>query len=183
MGHMQESVSTDFSALTEKRFVFRLLEIWDYLKQDKRFPSQDDFNTFDAFGLWDHCFLLELNENPSEWHFIYMGNSLKAKDWKNEFYTSLFQIPSTSLIQHALSNISFVMNKEAPYIFGGQIVDDEHTIIYRMILLPLSKDGTSIDSILGGISSDKYDTYAREIDLKYQTKREEDEQLIPQTEL
>lgn len=182
MGKMQESVKTDFSTLTEKRFVFQLLEIWDHLKKEKRFPSQDDFHAFDSFGLWDQCFLLELNENPSDWHFTYMGNSLKTKDWQNEFYTSLFQIPSTSLIQHALSNISFVMNKEAPYIFGGQIVDDEHTIIYRMILLPLSKNGTSIDSILGGISSTRYETYAHEIDTKYQARRHENDQLIRESD-
>lgn len=182
MGQMQETLDANSSTLTEKRFVFRLLEIWDQLKKDKRFPSQDDVNTFDTSGLWDQCFLLELSENPSDWHFTYMGKGLKTKEWKNEFYTSLFQIPSTSLIQQAVSNISFVLNKEAPYIFGGQIVDDEHTTIYRMILLPLSKDGQSIDSILGGITSNKYDTYPNEIDIKYQTKRQEDDQIVPVTE-
>ena len=55
------------------------------------------------------------------------------------------------LLSHATQSLEAVLESKVPVVISGDYVDPDGTaIVYRSILLPTGREGSRVDSLVGG---------------------------------
>lgn len=126
----------------ERRLILRVRERWQRACLDRPFPHPREIDPA-AFGDdWPHCYLLDLadRDDPA---FAYVGGAF-------EFAGRRFSdCPIGSLLRSAAGAFPQALASRAPVVFMGSGLDDDRPILLRAILLPLSRNGTDVDTLLG----------------------------------
>ena len=62
----------------ERRIPVRLLRYWDSIRGSRLFPSENDIDQEDISDVWDHCYLIQVNdlENRMKVDFTYLGSEI-----------------------------------------------------------------------------------------------------------
>jgi hypothetical protein len=135
----------------ERRLNMRLMAFWWDRRADRRFPSIEDFDPDELSDVWSHCFALDPREPCEQSPFRYVGDSIAVHSGISDGEITLDEVSRNSLLDHATRNVKDVISQRVPVIHSGQFVnEDGETVMFRSILLPLSKDQRSIDCVVGG---------------------------------
>lgn len=138
--------------LSERRLVLRLLDYWRAACHERRWPAPDDFYPAAIPDLWDYCFVIDLGgaSDGAEPIFSYIG------DYHRRIYdldlagVALADAEQNTLIGRAASYVADVVSRSVPVTYGGQFIDSRgYGVLYRSIMLPLSRDNQTITAILG----------------------------------
>ena len=133
----------------ERRLVIRILELWENLRGARRFPSVSDVESADLGADWANCFVIAVGARPEQPSFRYVGRDLLIPDWDEAAGRAVADCPEHTVLRHALSYMTKVIDKRVPISIGGEFDVDESRIVYRSILLPLSDDGTQVNFLFG----------------------------------
>lgn len=135
----------------ERRLNMRLMAFWWDRRANRRFPSVEDFDPEELSDVWTHCFTLTPQEPHDQSAFQYIGDTLAAASGLTESDLTVDNVIENSLLDHATRNVEDVLVQQVPVIRSGEFVnDDGETVMYRSILLPLSRDQKSINCVVGG---------------------------------
>lgn len=138
--------------LSERRLVLRLLDYWRDARNERHWPAPDDFYPAAIPDLWDYCFVIDLGgaSDGAERIFSYIG------DYHRRIYdldlagVALTDADQNTLIGRAACYVDDVMSRSVPVTYGGEFVDSRgYGVLYRSIMMPLSRDNQTITAILG----------------------------------
>lgn len=138
-----------------RRLTDVLLERWEEVRGNKRFPSLGDIDEsiLRREGVWDDSFIIEVFPLviKSGYRIKYIGKNLGEKFELNnsgKFVKNLV----LSFLETSSEKYEKVLHKQKPVIEEAEIKgrDGFDGIKYRQILLPLG-DGEKITHILGGM--------------------------------
>src|SRR6185312_15636660 len=126
----------------ERRLILRVRGRWQRACGGRPFPHPREIDPA-AFGDdWPHCYLLDLAE-PGDPAFAYVGGAF-------EFAGRRFSdCPIGSLLRTAAGAFPQALASRAPVVFMGSGLDGDRPILLRAILLPLSRNGADVDTLLG----------------------------------
>ena len=133
----------------ERRLVLRLMAYWDDLRNDRDFPSYAELDPATIGDDWSHCFTLRVTQPLTASPFYHLGE-IYSSGLPSGSVATLGDCPQGTLLDASLHYLDRVLQKRVPISLGGHAHLGEDSILYRSILLPLSNDGHTIDSILGG---------------------------------
>ncbi len=136
----------------ERRLVMRVLEFWERLRGARRFPSLSDVESAEFGADWANCFLIAVGVQPELSSFRYVGGHLLVPDWAEGAGHAVADCPHHSVLRHASSYMTKVIQKRVPISIGGNFQVDESRVLYRSILLPLSDDGTVVNFLFGAVN-------------------------------
>lgn len=133
----------------ERRLVLRLMAYWDDLRDERDFPSFAEIDPAIIGDDWSHCFTLAVAQPPTASVFHHLGEIYRP-DLPPAGVPTLGDCPQGTLLNASTHYLERVLQKKVPVSLGGHAHLGADSILYRSILLPLSNDGHTIDSILGG---------------------------------
>jgi hypothetical protein len=133
----------------ERRLVLRLMAYWDDLRDERDFPTFDEIDPRVIGDDWTHCATLAVREPSSESQFMHLGEIYRP-GLPDAGVTRLADCPHGTLLQASTNYIDRVLQKKVPVSLGGHAHLGGDSVLYRSILLPLSRDGETIDHVLGG---------------------------------
>lgn len=129
----------------------RLMAFWWDRRADRLFPSVEDFDPEELSDVWGNCFTLNPRDPCEKSAFRYVGDTIGAQSGVGDSEITLDKISKNSLLDHATRNLNQVLTQHVPVIHSGEYVnEDGDTVMFRSILLPLSKDQDAIDCVVGG---------------------------------
>lgn len=134
----------------ERRLVFRLLNYWKLLRDERDFPSFSDVNPLEIPEIWKHCLVLEVLDGSDDPIFRAIGDGLKNHADSGLVGLRVSAIGQNTLLSSALSYTDAVFEKRAPVCRGGNF--ENTTLLYRSIILPMSDDGETISGLLAAFN-------------------------------
>jgi hypothetical protein len=131
----------------ERRLVLRVLRRWETLRGARPFPVRETIDAAAMGDAWPWCFVLDLDgiDGP---HFVHVGDALEATSW-NPPVRKLSACPDGTLLKMATAYFPRIVDKRIPISIGASGQHLGRTILFRAILLPLSRTGMRIDALLG----------------------------------
>lgn len=139
----------------ERRLSVRLLDYWNELRGDKRYPSPDDIHFETVPELAEFGFTMSVGRGGDAPKIHYLGSALK--DHINMFRGGQVggetdNKPLSLALNDAIRRYAEVTEREGPVAFESDSFDVPGTkFAYRAIILPFSRDDFQIDFILGAI--------------------------------
>ncbi len=135
----------------ERRLNMRLMAFWWDRRAARRFPSVEDFEPAELSDVWRHCFTLHRRDPSERSEFRYVGDTIAAISCLTDTEITVDQVTRNSLLDHATRNFEEVLSQRVPVIHSGEFINEEgKQVMFRSILLPLSKDQVTIDHVVGG---------------------------------
>lgn len=139
----------------ERRLSVRLLDYWNELRGDKRYPSPDDIHFETVPELAEFGFTMSIPGGDGAPKMHYLGSALR--DHINMFRDGdavgeTDNKPLSLALNDAIRRYADVTEREGPVAFESDSFDVPGTkFAYRAIILPFSRDDAHIDFILGAI--------------------------------
>lgn len=157
LSKLVESLGSDQEELdpAERRLSVRLLDYWNQLRGDRRYPSPDDIHFQEVPELAEFGFTMSVGHGGEGPKIHYLGSALK--DYINMFRDvqpggEIDNKPLSLALNDAIRRYAEVMEREGPVAFESESFDVPGTqLVYRAIILPFSRDDARIDFILGAI--------------------------------
>lgn len=133
----------------ERRLVVRLMQYWRGLGDADRFPRQSDIHPEAIADMWPHCAVLDVRGKETDPEFVFIGSELVDRGGAGLVGKPLSSAALDSLISKGLSYFGQVLARKVPISFGGEFTDARGMkILFRSIILPLSRDGDEITGLL-----------------------------------
>jgi hypothetical protein len=153
------SLGTKGDGPTDKRITVVLRKYWDYLREERAFPSEREINPAEIEYIWDNCFIVEAHNNSRKEDYIYKYIGRKIIDAYGEDLTGMavgkMVAPEAG---HLADEYEKVLGIKRPVFDEGTLKAPNNGVIkYRQILLPLGENGIKITAILGGMSYKVFD--------------------------
>ncbi len=126
----------------ERRAILRIHAVWQRLAEH-RLPSQSALDPKDFASDWSKCLIVPVEHDNGK------PRGLRDEDLDRNIPQ---QRLASTLLSLGQQHISRVLATGQPVGYGGTASYDGTDILYRIVLLPLSDDGTQMDSLLVGIT-------------------------------
>jgi len=140
---------------SSRRITTILKGYWEYIKDDKSFPSMSDVHKSEIPEIWENCFLVKADNtciSPDDYQYILMGENVKKAFGEDLTGMTIEKMHAPEAV-HLAEKYEKVLATKLPVYDSGELhLENGKTVLYRQILLPLGENGISIDAILGGIS-------------------------------
>ena len=141
----------------ERRLNRRIYAYWDALRGRSKFPSPLDVNGAELGEDWQNCFVLDISANFGFSKFDFLGGEL-AK-FSGVFLSGRNDWTST-VLDKATGHVAKVLKTEGPVLCDDELVlFDGRVLLFRSVLLPLSRDGERITHLLGAANGKLADEY------------------------
>jgi len=139
-----------------RRITEILLDYWGKARKGRKFPAMENVNLEqDLQDIWPDCFITEITENDGkkQYHQKYMGDNI------HEMFGGTFTNEVLEVLSIKVRPLySHVEEHKRPLIEESQFINSRNKLIkYRQIILPLGKDDTRVDHLLGGVRYKMYD--------------------------
>lgn len=116
----------------------------------KRIPRRADIDPALIGEDWANCMLVSLDPVLDHSTFISVGENLLPEPGKDLTGQPISECPRETLVGAILPHLARVASSgNGLTTEGATVVHHRVKILYRSILLPLSNDGTKVDSVLG----------------------------------
>jgi hypothetical protein len=127
-----------------------LLEIWRSKRQSLPFPRRADLSPFDLKTHLGHLFLLDVERDPLRFRYRLVGTAITRvvdRDATGRYFEDIY---SGRLLETVVEVMSWVVRERAPLrVFSRTGHGCNRVYLYDGLLLPLAKDGETVDMILG----------------------------------
>jgi len=127
-----------------------LLEIWRSKRRGRLLPARADVSPLDLKAHLGHLFLLDVEREPLHFRYRLVGTAITRvvdRDATGRYFEDIY---SGRLLETAVEVMSWVVRERAPLrIFSRTGHARNRVYLYDGLLLPLAKDGETVDMILG----------------------------------
>ena len=128
-----------------------IIKHWEQVRGTKNIPSEKDLDPNVLESLLDNCFLVRATglTISGQHDYVYIGKNILDAYGSNVTYPKDHH--HTDPLAHK-DKFHEVMKTCKPIVDEGEFINkDGHLVKYRQCLVPLGKDGRTIDSIFGGM--------------------------------
>ena len=161
MKHWQEQL--DYSNGSEwlpknKRVTDKLLQYWQDLKGDARFPSEEDIDPEALKEVWDSCFMIQVPDmgEGGTYNYTYLGSNI-IRSYGTDLTQDAAQPLASPTAERLASLYQKVLARKMPVICEGRFINNQgQEIRYRQCLLPFGT-GDTVTMIFGGMRYKIYD--------------------------
>lgn len=128
-----------------------IIDHWEKVRGDNAIPSQQDLDPNTLESLLDNCFLVKATSFAANGRhdYVYIGKNIV------DAYGSNVTYPQDNSHIDPLSHkdkFEEVIRTKKPVLDEGEFINkDGHVVKYRQCLVPLGKDGRTIETIFGGM--------------------------------
>lgn len=138
-------------AIRDLRLTMRLMGLWWIRRGERRFPTLEDFNPAELSDVWRDCFTLMLKNPLPQSTFVHVGKAIAEASGDSEELVTLELVEENTLLGRAASDVESVLERGLPLIESGEFMDFRgQTVMFRSILLPVSRNQEKIDYLIGG---------------------------------
>lgn len=137
----------------ERRLVGQALRFWQGLCGARACPTLADVEARHDERIWSHAFVLDIRDGkPTDFRFRHCGKELVAGVGNDFTGSSIADLPAEfaddaiDLCLAATRSRKPIAKSDYFFAKGGQ------EIRYRLILLPLSRDEQTVDSLFGAVN-------------------------------
>jgi hypothetical protein len=139
---------TDLLA-NERRLVSRVLRHWHDPAKDRRCPSEGQINPTLVGDDWANCAIMRLDPKLDHFSFVVVGANLLPPRHDPIDGQPISACPAHSLLGVLVKYLPRFHPNGGPLSVSGTVTHGPGPVLFRAVLLPLSEDGTHIDSVLG----------------------------------
>lgn len=137
----------------ERRMQVRAYNFWASRLGSRAFPDFADLVPADLPDFGPHGVLLDLGEGADRPAIVWLGSALAREAGISGPMRALHDVPGHSLLARITDRHGEVLANRAPVGFEDAFVNRQGVqILCRGILLPFSRDGVTVDAILGVIN-------------------------------
>jgi hypothetical protein len=133
----------------ERRLVSRVLRHWQEMAIGRNLPSKDNIDPWLVGDDWSYCTLLTLNAVLPKSIFLTVGSNLLPAGTPSLNSRPISECPAGTILAAMLAELDRSISTSRPLCIESRALHLESPVIFRAILLPLSNDGSQIDSIFG----------------------------------
>lgn len=137
-----------------RRMVHRLLAHWRDAQEEGGFPSLDAVLKRDLSDILPSIFVLKVPADAAEPAFARVGKLFAGEVAGDLTGRPVSAVPEGTLLEQAVGIYDEVLARKVPITRAGEFAHVQGgTVLYRSIILPLSEDQDTIDSLLGAANS------------------------------
>jgi len=156
-GTLTDSVETETEIQclgdnSERRGTCRAMLYWAELYESGGLPDVDTINIDDIPEMADNMFVLRLTRDPVDCAFVYSGSLVDAFCGINPLGQSAKNVFPDTLGERLPYAGEALMQFKNPLAINERVFFNGHYILCRLMLLPLSDDGESVDHVLGALT-------------------------------
>jgi len=135
---------------SERRLVSRVLSHWKQMAAGERLPSEEDIDPWIVGDDWSHCTLIDVAPVLQYSTIVSIGSELAAATGQDLSGRQICEVIPHTLLGLMLLHLPRVVRTGRYFaVEGDAMIHYGKPILYRGVLLPLSKQGRIVDSILG----------------------------------
>jgi hypothetical protein len=143
------NVSPTGSSTNERRLVSRVLHYWHDAAKGRRCPSASQIDPALVGDDWANCAVIWLDPELVRSTFIVVGANLLPPRRGAVDGEPIAACPAHSLLAVLVKYLARFQPNGGPLSVSGTAMHGTGPVLFRSVLLPLSEDGTHIDSVLG----------------------------------
>jgi hypothetical protein len=143
------NVSPTGSSTNERRLVSRVLHYWHDSAKGRRCPSASQIDPALVGDDWANCAVIWLDPELERSTFIVVGANLLPPRHDAVDGEPIAACPAHSLLAVLVKYLARFQPNGGPLSVSGTAMHGTGPVLFRSVLLPLSEDGTHIDSVLG----------------------------------
>ncbi len=135
----------------ERRISNIIIRHWSNARGNNMLPTEEALDPNILEPILDNCFLIKAKElrATGQHNYVYIGKNIL--DAYGSQYTTPKDYHDIDPLSHK-DKIEEILRTMKPVTSEGEFVNKEgHVVKYRQCLVPLSKDGYTIESIFGGM--------------------------------
>jgi hypothetical protein len=133
----------------ERRMVLRLLEFWREAKGEAEFPRPAQLDAGAMPELFPFCMVLDITGSETDPTVVEVGRTMASYAATSLRGKRISELEPNTLAAQAVAYVAEVLRKGVPISRGGSFVDARGvTNLYRSIVLPLAKDGTTPSALI-----------------------------------
>ena len=140
--------------LDERRLIFRVLRHWTEMAIAQRFPRKENIDPWLLGDDWTNCLLLKIGPDVEDSTFYAVGTNLLPPGQSLDG-ASISHRPDGTVLADLLTMLRRCISTAAPIIVERTTTNFGMPIMYRGILMPLSEDGQTVDTIFGAANFKK----------------------------
>lgn len=138
----------DTSSPVERRLVMRLLRHWQALADGRAMPARTAIVPRQIPEMWPFCWIATLRDSGPV--FTAIGDAYRDEDGESLVGQPLSAASPYTLIGKSTEYHAEVLAQRVPISIGGELPhQDGRLLLYRSVVLPLGRDGKTIDHLLG----------------------------------
>lgn len=138
----------DTSSPVERRLVMRLLRHWQALADGRAMPARTAIVPQQIAEMWSFCWIAAVR--GAEPVFTAIGDAYRDENAEALIGHPLSAASPYTLIGKSTEYHAEVLAQRVPISTGGELPhQDGRLLLYRSIVLPLGRDGKTIDHLLG----------------------------------
>ena len=135
--------------LDERRLVSRILRHWQEMAIGRNLPSKDNIDPWLVGDDWSYCTLITLDTVLSKSIFLTVGANLLPAGMPSLNFKPISECPAGTILAVTLAELERAISTRGPLCIASGARHLDIPVMFRAILLPLSNDGSQIDSIFG----------------------------------
>jgi hypothetical protein len=136
----------------ERRVSCQALVYWTALQKGRKMPPVGEVDA-EAFGeLRENMFIMNTGNGGGQFVIRTCGEVVSdtcGDDPRGHPVMDVFPIP---LNENAFEVCTYAVASRQPMVDAGTIMGEDSKFIYRLIVMPLSDDGKSVNNLLGAFS-------------------------------
>lgn len=133
----------------EARITAIIIDHWEQVRGDRRFPSQQDLDPNYLEPYLDSCFLIKVEElmHTGKHNYVYIGKNILEAYGSSATHA---QNEGVDPLSHK-DKFEEVLKRRLPVLDEGEFMNQDGRIVrYRQCLVPLGNNGV-VESIFGGM--------------------------------
>lgn len=152
MRNILKNIDNISSAELQHRCHAELLDYWNKLRAGRGLPHESDINPEEIADIWDHCFLISLDDVIKRigYRYSYMGSALVDAfgDEINNPDMAL-RLLSTSRVPN-IKKLEEVIKTKQPVIDEGEFINaHQMEVRYRTCIVPLGYENGQVSHLFG----------------------------------
>lgn len=142
----------------ERRVMGQLCEYWKKIQGDHKVPKRSDLDMDEIAHIMPYCVIVDLEQEEGRLKYTaaYVGSKVREFDEKGIFRETFIQFvsPNVSTFQEYIDE---VFQDREPFTDSGEVTNgNQEEIRFRQCVLPLSRDGNEVISVICSINCKIY---------------------------
>lgn len=140
----------------------RLYEYWSSLKKSRPMPSRDDLEPSDIKDILPSLFMVDVDKGPTRFRYRLIGTYVSELTGRDMTGQPINEATYGETAGFVASLFERAVQQRAPVLVRGSAkwLASSSWRTLAVLFLPLSRDGETVDIVLGGLNSD-YRSYVQ----------------------
>jgi hypothetical protein len=148
----QDATAHDVRPLLKSDALKALEAYWRSKRRGDALPRRRDIDPWEMRAFLSHVFLIAVTQNPMRFWFRSVGGSVSENFGENVTGKYVDELDLDEMQKQIVADYKTAAIEARPVYSRCEWIkgDDQRHLRYERLLLPLSSDGKTVDTLLGG---------------------------------